>query len=54
MKKYVILIGDRFDSNHRFWVKENDLDRAKRIAQQYEKYGLIVEIHEISDDLWDK
>ena len=54
MKKYVLLISDRYDSSNRYWVRESDLDRAKKVAHEYEKYNRVVEIYEISDDMLNK
>lgn len=54
MKKYIVLFSDRFDMSKRYWVREDSQERAENLARQYEKYGQIVEIYEVSTDLWDK
>ena len=51
MKKYVLLIADRYDCGNRYWLTESDPDRAKKVAQEYEKHHKNVEIYEISTDV---
>lgn len=50
MKKYVILIANRYDSYDRYWVTRRSLEEANDVANEYEKdNNFHTEIYEISE-----
>lgn len=45
MKRYIILISNRYDSYDRHWVSRPTLEEAEKVASQYEKdHKFITEI----------